>query len=45
MFVSMQPKEPTLIEEPILIEMKEKVSLTLDLKYVNSFSKVCTQSD
>jgi len=26
-----KPKEPTLIEEPILIEMKEKVSLTLDL--------------
>ena len=32
-------------KEPILIEMKEKVSLTFDLRYVNSFSKVSTLSD
>lgn len=39
MFVSMQPKECT------LIEMKENVSLTFDLRYMNSFSKVSTLSD
>ena len=32
----MQPKEPT------LIEMKEKVSLMFDLRYMNFFSKVST---
>jgi len=38
MFVSMQPKEPT------LIEMKEKVSLMFDPRYMNS-SKASTLSD
>jgi proliferating cell nuclear antigen len=39
MFVSMQPKEP------ILIEMKKKVSLMFGLPSMNSFSKVSTLSD
>ena len=39
MFVSMQPNEAT------RIEMKEKISLTFDLRYLNSFSKASTLSD
>jgi len=39
MFVSMQPKEP------IHIEMKEKVYVTFDLRYMNSISKMSTLSD
>jgi proliferating cell nuclear antigen len=39
MFVSMQPKEP------IHIEMKEKVYVTFDLRYMNSFSKMSTLSN
>jgi len=36
MFVSMQPKEST------LIAMKEAVSVMFDLSYMNSFAKVST---
>jgi proliferating cell nuclear antigen len=39
MFVSMQLNEDT------CIEMKEKISLTFGLRYLNSFSKAATVSD
>ena len=38
MFVSMQPEEAT----ATVVDMREPVTLTLDLKYMNSFGKAST---